>query len=247
MEFEVLKIKGKKVFICEEHHHVLRFWHQFKEQFPYLLSFDHHTDLRRAFQHYINTLYPLYKTHQDRTQEDWYSDQSKLLKEISENDFNAILKLKHDEHIDAAIQTGIIKKALTYTYHSYGNDLNRVYTISGNSDYDNEPIINNPILNHETKSYITSTELEEGFKRFDLCIPRSEWLGNYILDIDLDFFQTCKSIKPDDISFFKKIIDNAIAISIAKESNWIKQWKENHDENLSVNYLLDNLLELIKE
>lgn len=70
--------------------------------------------------------------------------------------------------------------------------------------------------------------------------------AKYILDIDLDFFHTRKSIHPLDISVFKNLIDNAIAISIAKESNFIESWKTKYDDSLSVDYLLENLLELIR-
>ena len=240
---EIITLKGKPVFICEEHHHVLTFWHQFRNQVPYLLTFDHHTDLHRAFQHLLNEKNRNY----DKTQKEWDLDQSEVLKGISINDFDTILRLKHDEHIDAAIQAGIIKKALVYSYDSYRSKPNRVYAINGDEKYNNEPIINNSIIYQDVESPIESTELEEGFKRFDLCLSRDEWMKSYILDIDLDFFHTCKSIHPIDVSIFKKLIDGAIGISIAKESLWIKQWKEDYDKDLSVEYLLNALLKIIEK
>ena len=45
----------------------------------------------------------------------------------------------------------------------------------------------------------------------------------YILDIDLDFFHTHKSLKPDDPSAFYQLIRGALAITIATESEWTQE------------------------
>jgi hypothetical protein len=39
----------------------------------------------------------------------------------------------------------------------------------------------------------------------------------YILDIDLDYFHTSKAYAPDNPATFHRLIQNALAISIAKE------------------------------
>ena len=45
--------------------------------------------------------------------------------------------------------------------------------------------------------------------------------GGYILDIDLDYFHTQKSISPDSQVFFNNLVKNSVAITIAKESRCV--------------------------
>ena len=238
-----LEINGKRVFICEHHHHVIKFWSEFKERKPYLLTFDHHTDLHRAFQGELNRISLQTKF---TSQDDWVKAQNKLLTKLIENNFYSIDELKHDEHIDAALKLGFINKALVYSYDSYRNKPDRVYCISGDENYANQLVINNPRNYDDNDKVINSKELIYDFQLFQLYIPQEVWIDNFILDIDLDFFKTCKSIKPKDISFFKLLIEKSIAISIAKESVFVNSWKSEFDDKLSVEYLLDELIKLIQ-
>lgn len=244
MDESELEINGKRVFICEHHHHVLKFWSEFKERKPYLLTFDHHTDLHRAFQGELNKISLQTKF---MSQDAWDEAQNKLLTKLIENNFHSINELKHDEHIDAALKLGFINKALVYSYDSYRNRPDRVYCINGNENYLNQLVINNPRNYDNNNEVISSKELTANFKLFNLCIPQENWINNFILDIDLDFFKTCKSIKPNDISFFKMLIEKSIAISIAKESVFVNSWRREFDDKLSVEYLLKELIALIQE
>lgn len=245
MENEQFELNNKPIFICEEHHHVLKFWSQFRAEQPYLLTFDHHTDLHRAFQGYLNTI--SYTGKRWESQAEWNAAQFALVSSLMEGSWENLHNLKNDEHIDAAIIAGFIKKALVYSHDSYHNKPDRVYAIYYDENYAGQPVINNSQPYHEPSTEINGRELEQRFRLFDRCIPRVEWTGNYILDIDLDFFQTKKSITPDDTSFFKMLIDNAKGISIAKESNWIAVWNREHDSDLTVDFLLETILNLIKE
>lgn len=245
MDIVQFEHNNKQIYICEEHHHVLKFWRQFREQKPYLLTFDHHTDLHRAFQGYLNTI--SYTVKRWDSQAEWDLAQFGLLSRMMDDHWENIDDLKHDEHIDAAINAGFIKKALVYSHDSYHNKPERVFCININENYSGQLVINNPQSYHDPSTIINGPELESRFSLFDLYIPREEWISNYILDIDLDFFQARKSITPEDTSFFKMLIENAKGISIAKESNWIAAWKREHDPDLSVEFLLEKLLDLIKE
>ncbi|AWK04789.1 hypothetical protein HYN56_11360 [Flavobacterium crocinum] len=245
MEIEQFEINNKQIFICEEHHHVLKFWNQFRDEQPYLLTFDHHTDLHRAFQGFLNTV--SYSGKQWKSQEEWDQQQSRLLAEMFGGHWNIINDLKHDEHIDAAIRAGIIKKALVYSHDSYHNKPDRVYCINGNENYNGQPVINNSQSYHLPSTIINSPDLERRLSLFDLWIPREEWINNYILDIDLDFFQTKESITPKDTAFFKALLQKAKGISIAKESKWIAVWACEYDADLTVKFLLETLLDLIKK
>jgi hypothetical protein len=233
---ENIKINGKEIFICEHHHHVIYHWNKFKKLKPYLLTFDHHTDTRPAFQNYL---------YHNRILEKFEIEQSILLEKIKINDFDTILKLKNDEHIDASIKSGIFKKALILSDESNSSKPNRIYTINGNEDYKDEPIIVNPRSFDEFDLAIETTNLKNHFRKFELCIPQTKWIDNFILDIDLDYFKTAKSVKPKDVNFFQFLAKKAITITIAKEKTWIGQWKEQYDENLNIEFLLHALLNII--
>lgn len=159
-----LEINGKRVFICEHHHHVLKFWSEFRERKPYLLTFDHHTDLHRAFQGKLNRI-------SLKSQDTWDEAQNKLLTKLIENSFYSIDELKHDEHIDAAIKLGFINKALVYSYDSYRNRPDRVYCINGDECYANQSVINNSRNYEDNDDVINSKELINDFQLFNLCIP----------------------------------------------------------------------------
>lgn len=238
MDIQNYIINEKEVFVCEEHHHVLLHWHKFKSKRPYLLTFDHHTDVHDCFQNFL---------YYNARGKNYDSEKFELIKKLEVNDIDTILKLKHDEHIDASIKAGFFQKAFVFCDDSYNSQPKSIYYINGNVNYDNEPIIINSRLFDEFDLSISDDNLKNHFRKFDLCIPRNSWINNFILDIDLDFFKTRKSIETTDNVFFKYLLNKALTITIAKETGWVNIWKRDHDEFISVEFLLDNLFKLIKE
>ncbi|MES2654934.1 MAG: UPF0489 family protein [Bacteroidota bacterium] len=246
---EEITINDKRVFICEHHNQVLHFWNKFGADNPFVLTFDHHTDLKKAYQahHYRNP----------------DADISNLLTLILQDDDNAINLLRHDEHIDAAIVSGMIRMAFVVPLEDGMNEGERIFKLrQADQELKNQKIIVNytpcfyqcPKMPHNDdctiprfNAVIETFHLEGLFRAFDRYIERDEMLENFILDIDLDYFHTIKSINPDDITFLKYLISRAKGISIAKESAFIDTWKEAHDKELSVDYLLDRIKKIISE
>ena len=68
---------------------------------------------------------------------------------------------------------------------------------------------------------------------------------NFILDIDLDYFNTLDSINPKSINIFYSLIRESKAITIARESYFVNDCKL-ENEKIDVNYLLKRLIEHIK-
>lgn len=106
------RINGKDVFIVNDHHRVLAAWSCVRRglrQAPNLITIDHHTDTLEAFLSYTRV-----EEHEGRVDDpgalrdqlirqiDWRDDQSVL---------NAIGKLRHDEHINAATLSGVLGHA----------------------------------------------------------------------------------------------------------------------------------------
>lgn len=67
----------------------------------------------------------------------------------------------------------------------------------------------------------------------------------YILDIDLDYFQTKLSINPAEKSHFYRLIKNAAAITIAQEPSYVEALKK--EDELTTKYLLERMLEHIEQ
>lgn len=111
-EFEYRVIKGKCIYVVEAHHQALAAWALVRRaslQPPNLITIDHHTDTHVAFlgyawmehyEHRVNDEVALRKML--TAQIDWRDDASLQA---------AIAKLRHDEHINAAILSGILNQA----------------------------------------------------------------------------------------------------------------------------------------
>ncbi|MDY0050902.1 MAG: UPF0489 family protein [Aliarcobacter sp.] len=72
-----------------------------------------------------------------------------------------------------------------------------------------------------------------------------DFLNNFILDIDLDYFNTLNSINPKNIESFYLLIRKAKMITIAKESYFVNECKLENEE-IDVNIILDKILNHIK-
>lgn len=69
----------------------------------------------------------------------------------------------------------------------------------------------------------------------------------YILDIDLDYFHTMKSISPDNSAVFYNLIRQSEIITVALERGCVQQCKEIYhvNEEFGSDELLERLLEHI--
>lgn len=68
--------------------------------------------------------------------------------------------------------------------------------------------------------------------------------NDYILDIDLDYFQTRKSIDPNNILFFNRLIQNALMITVSMERDCVESVK--FDNSYDASELLKVLISNIK-
>jgi hypothetical protein len=105
-------IKGKEIYVVDDHHKALAAWVLVRRSLdtePNLITIDHHTDTHEAF---LSHAY--WESYEGRVEDqegyrtdlvariDWHSDES-----VAE----AIGKLRHDEHIDAATCSGVLGDA----------------------------------------------------------------------------------------------------------------------------------------
>jgi UPF0489 domain len=211
----------------KDHHQVLPIWADYRRQLttpPRLLTLDHHTDTSLPFRTFLKNQFP----NDIQLQND---QRQKLLKKIDflhpETLNTAVAQLSHDEHVLTALQTDIISSACVIAHNARDTDLktfqeHKVICFS---------VERNPfgkgLLPREYDQILESPFLESALEHFDTVLGQnneSKLLSSpYILDIDLDYFNTHKSALPEDKSVFLKILKGAGLVTIATEPDYVKK------------------------
>ncbi|MES5896759.1 UPF0489 family protein [Bacillus cereus group sp. RP43] len=294
--FEHQTINSKDIYIVEHHHHVLEPWAIYRERnaAPILVTLDHHTDCHSAFlKHSARQI----EGDSDEVNTHRVAFRKNCIDEINYNDLNtvrsAIGNLKHDEHIDAAIKSNIIERALVINYDAHKDDpmsfkeskrieecystpaiLARMrgeifevqapegYPESENSIYildkkcwigdqtEHPAPHNDDCKKPHYDQAIESIYLEDKLNTINEMIPglieNNQFTQDYILDIDLDYFHTLKSIQPDNYDTIYNLIRNAKIITIATEPICVENLKYGN-EQINSESLLDALLNHIEQ
>ena len=184
-----------------------------------LVTLDHHTDtnpayLRSLFRQVGRNLPLMEDMRQERIRSIYISSQNSILE--------ALDGLYHDEHIDVAIRTGIFERAFVIQ-HSHFELL---------PEWEEQSMIVFPTeldcahLSDFGRAEYYDLSLEDEFLTRQLDqIPLEFSLDQhpYVLDIDLDYFKTRKSMMPAKSHIIKKLIDGAVGVTIAKESEWVQR------------------------
>lgn len=118
------QIHGKDIYVFEDHATALQPWAEYRRRLaasPYLLTLDHHTDTRDAFTSLLSRDDELFRIIDPDERNDAF--EKRIASMIERVDFrsehsvqDAVSKLRHDEHIDAAIRSGIISHAFILCY-----------------------------------------------------------------------------------------------------------------------------------
>lgn len=243
-------IKGKKIYIVENHHEVLKAWETEKK--CNLISFDFHTDTVQAFRNMA-------------AESKWGTtheyNKNKTIQQCKNGKLpieECIAILNHDEHISFAIEAGIIKKAYVFNFsstdipiwHNENIFTSHLECLKENcSLYKDVDVCNNcPQYNKHYNDAALDSALAPHIEKFkanglDLTKP-------YILDFDCDYFLTKKSLSFEQSDTIKELIKNAQIITIALERNCVSYLTEQRsiakDNSTTSDYTYNALRELIK-
>ena len=204
----------KPVFVVDSHHNVLLAWARYRRGLsapPSLITLDHHTDTSPPFRNYIARLNGV---------------DGELIREqlVAKIDFSqdssiqeAINKLSNDEHIVAAIGAGIVSSAFVIAHNAMNTDL---------SCYRKHKIVCREVKGSEWDQVLESHLLNRALLGFNEILAEageSSLLARpYILDIDLDYFNTFRSAEPGDATAFRSLINGAGLITVATEPEYVK-------------------------
>lgn len=278
-------INGKPVFTFDSHHEALLPWAQCARDLgisPRLLTLDYHCDTRPAF-----IAHSVVDIAADVGDADWESRAAVEVGKIDIRDENtvreAILKLRFDEHISAAVQSGVIDIAFAIVGGSISNKYRSNEQLAAEALWreqaDDMPLVPKPKvpapytysipekriieLPHQkvrardqppSRMYanmaLESTFLQ-GRLDFIETITKSAGVPGlfeapFILDIDLDYFNTRKAVQPADHLVLHELIRRAKIITIAREPSCVKTCQR-RGEGLTSEWLEEELKRHIRD
>lgn len=213
MSHQILS-KESKCFVVEHHHHVLSAWAHYRnasQEAPVLVTIDHHTDTSAAFR---AELAGLPERDYESLKKTWLEEASFTRPQSIEV---AIHRLRHDEHIQFAIDAGIISAAFVIAQNAMttGVDVFNSHKICCYevSEKDWDRIIESEFLDNAL-AHFKKISGEAGFSQWNEDRP-------IIFDIDLDAFKTKKSIRPDCSRTLSGLASQAGLVTIATEPDFV--------------------------
>ena len=259
-------IGGKDVYVVDDHHKALAPWalvRRMSPQAPALITIDHHTDTHEAFWNFG------YHASREKHAQSSEAIRASLVEAIDWRDDDsvsrAIERLKHDEHIDAATQAGILSNAWCMQLSDSGGtqlatasgidlgagapthlpEVNRIYILSHDCSVGCQARPHNDACYiRQCGQVIDGPYLEDQLRRLRgtaqrVGLPAFE-VDGYILDIDLDVFHTRAAVNPPDPSAFYRLINEASAITIATEAECVAElWRDDDHRVDTVDLLAD--------
>ncbi len=237
-----------KLVVVDDHHKVLSAWAEHRSGLsvaPRLLTLDHHTDTSAPFRNHL-------KSFHGANEGEFLNLQKRLISEIQfENPLTiatAISRLSHDEHVTTAIAAKIVSSALVIAHNAYDTDV---------ETYHDHHIIcrgvdrkpgSNKIIPTDCDAVLETFFLKEMIDSFDDLLKSVGELeiiqAPYILDIDLDYFNTRKSVQPSDATKIAELARGAGLVTIATEPDFVKSCSVESD--LDSDWLLDKLIAVLE-
>lgn len=241
---EQFQIAGKSIYVVENHHHVLVPWYKEHQQNPQktllTLTIDHHTDSLPAFRYEIQQQYPQYSA------EDANIAEKKLAlfygKHFEQQAAQCLNTLRHDEHISFALQNQWIKHAIIISHENFSIDVHPNILIRCETPYSEDPMQQLPFY----EKSLETDFLEQHLNQLPANLKAIIDSGNFILDIDLDYFKSCRSISPQNPTLFFHLIKTCHCITISMERTWVRLLNMDYEKK-DANYFLTQLIDLINQ
>lgn len=208
----------KQPVIVEQHHEVLPAWAE--STASRVISLDFHTDTLPAFQRFIE---------HGGTPPEFSSEPETIA--------GLLQFMRHDEHFDYALKSGIVDSIQLISHFNFTRSVPDGVTIYVPDGAEN------------LKEYDVDLLAPEFFLRADKMLEDSflkDKLNRlpeppYILDIDLDYFVTKRSLQPEEPDFFIQLFRRAETVTIAMEKEWVKLLSRPGD-NLTSEYILKTII-----
>jgi len=188
-----------RVEIVREHHHVLlpwSRWRRYSDGPAQTLTFDHHTDVLPAY------------GGRQAAPFDYSSDVAVQ---------NAIMALRHDEHLDWAVASGIARRCTIWSQESFTPPARPELVVVCDPHWPSSGAI---FAGAAAARDAAAQWLESSFLDVELArAPLAEDLP-LILDLDLDCFLSARSLQPTDPERWFELVRRAELITLSLEKEW---------------------------
>ena len=229
--------------VVKSHHQVLSIWAEYRrqrERAPILITLDHHTDTSLPFRNYLREKFPDNKSQQD-------DERQKLISKISFSDAASVdaaqALLSHDEHIVTALSSDLLSAAFVVAQNAMDTEL-EVYREHKICCYSVARTGAQATMS-ECDCVLEADFLRSALQHFNKVRQQNgegELLAqDYILDVDLDYFNTHRGTTPKDPTFYQQLVKNAGLITVAAESEHVLLCAREADVNSA------SLLESLKK
>lgn len=217
------------MIVVEHHHEVLPHWAAFRRTLssaPRLLTLDHHTDTSRPFRRHLRR--------QARAQGQRLSDEMErqrsraLVAQIDHSDASTIESametLGNDEHVVAAIGADIIRSACVIA-HNAADTAQDIYLehkiiCRGVDEYQRAGRTRPRPDNVLEADFLAKRlrDFDDIFNALDEPLLRD---APFILDIDLDYFNTLRAVRPDAPELIRALAREAALLTVATEPTFV--------------------------
>jgi hypothetical protein len=205
--------------VVKSHHQVLSLWAEYRRQrsrAPLLITLDHHTDTSMPFRNYLGKKFPNNKIQQDK-------ERKNILEKISFLEPQSVKEaeglLSHDEHILTALGCDILSGAFVVAQNARDTDL-EVYQQHKVCCYSVARSGSVATIS-ECHRVLESDFLNMAIEHFNGVRKQNSELEllsqDYILDVDLDYFNTLRGVKPEDAEVYLRLLKGAGLVTVATE------------------------------
>ncbi|MBP5182525.1 MAG: hypothetical protein J6331_05810 [Lentisphaeria bacterium] len=210
-----------KTHVVSSHEEVLLPWAEYRLACPEMppptvLVLDHHTDILPAFRNEHAVI-----------EKDCWMDLSFLR--------GTVKKLRHDEHFHFAVASDLVKECIISACVNATIPAHEALKVRWDERWGEE---NKVLAEPEKFRGLADSVLETEYlaARFGQELPE-----HCILDIDCDYFSTLKSLRPENPSYFHRMVSSASLITISLEREWVNLLRFPGEELLTSERIAETL------
>ena len=217
------------MIVVKHHHEVLAHWAKFRctqPDAPRLLTLDHHTDTSRPFRRYLRRQA---RAESQRLSPEVERERSQQL--LAQLDYSNALSieaamdhLSNDEHVMTAIGVDIIRSAFVIAHNAEDTAVDIYlehkvicrgvdeYWLNGRKRPQPNNVLETDFLAKRLQDF------DHILKSLDEPLLRE---APFILDIDLDYFNTLRAVRPHTPELIRTLAEEAALVTVATEPEYV--------------------------